>query len=76
MYPDMLQKLKSRLDYYRTTMAPPRINLTDDPLSNPKLHNGVWEPWINLQIDFIYIVITKILKCGIFHARFFILNGL
>ena len=48
MHPEILQQLKSRLDYYRTTMVPPRINLTDDPLSNPKIHNGVWEPWINL----------------------------
>ena len=29
-------------------MVPPRVNETNDPLSDPKLHNGVWEPWINL----------------------------
>ena len=47
IYPEVLQKLKSRLDYYRATMVPPLINKTNDPLSNPKLHHGVWEPWIN-----------------------------
>ena len=29
-------------------MLPPHTNLTDDPLSDPKIHNRVWEPCINL----------------------------
>ena len=48
IYPEVLQKLKSKLDYYRITMVPPRLNVMDDPSSNPKLHNVVWKPWINL----------------------------
>ena len=38
MHPEMLQQLKSKLDYYKTTMVLPLINTTDDPLSNPKLY--------------------------------------
>lgn len=43
MYPGVLQKLKSRLDYYyyKTTMLSPRINLTDDTLPNLKLDNSL-----------------------------------
>ena len=48
MHPEILQQLKSRLDYYRTAIGSPHINITVDLLSNPRLHNGVWEPWINL----------------------------
>ena len=61
MHPAILQQLKSRLDQYRTAIVSPGIiNITVDPLSNPKLNNGVWEPWINLQISFMYVGIYEI----------------
>ncbi|XP_057307731.1 arylsulfatase B-like isoform X1 [Hydractinia symbiolongicarpus] len=47
-YPDIFKQMLARLDEYRMTMVPPRNNKTVDPLSNPKLHNGVWKPWVTL----------------------------
>ena len=49
VHPDILQALLTRLDEYKSTMVPPRNNMTIDPLANPKLHNGVWVPWIKLN---------------------------
>ena len=43
--PQVFQRLKNRLEEYRKSMVPPRNNMTIDPLSNPKLHNGVWTSW-------------------------------
>ena len=43
--PELMHYMMTRLDQYRKTMVPSRRNQTTDPLSNPKLHNGVWVPW-------------------------------
>ncbi|XP_057307730.1 arylsulfatase B-like [Hydractinia symbiolongicarpus] len=48
-YPDIFKQMLSRLDEYRKTMVPPRNKNIVDPLSNPKLHNGVWQPWVKLS---------------------------
>lgn len=45
--PDILKYLMEKLNGYRASMVPSRHNFTIDPLANPKLHNGVWEPWKN-----------------------------
>ena len=45
-YPEILAALLDRLAAYQESMVTPRNNFTDDPLSNPKLHGGSWEPWI------------------------------
>ena len=45
--PDILNSLLERLNGYASSMVTPRNNNTVDPLSNPKLHGGSWEPWIN-----------------------------
>ena len=44
--PEVLDSLLDRLDGYTAGMVKPRINTTDDPRSNPKLHEGSWEPWV------------------------------
>ena len=44
--PALLDSLLDRLNAYSASMVKPRINETDDPLSNPKLHGGSWEPWV------------------------------
>ena len=44
-HPDILQKLICKLDQYRASAVPSRLNLTVDPLCNPKLYNGVWRSW-------------------------------
>ncbi|MCP4296261.1 MAG: hypothetical protein GY786_11690, partial [Proteobacteria bacterium] len=45
-YPDILQALLVKLQKYREGMVKPRNNFTNDPLSDPKLHGGSWEPWL------------------------------
>ena len=45
--PEVFNALLDRLDGYRGSMIKPRNNFTDDPLSNPKLHGGSWEPWLS-----------------------------
>ncbi|XP_002157149.3 arylsulfatase B isoform X1 [Hydra vulgaris] len=44
-FPEVLAELINRLNTYRQSMVPPRNNMTIDPRSDPKLHNGVWQPW-------------------------------
>lgn len=45
-HPDILASLVEKLNGYRGSMVPPRNNYTADPLANPKLYNGVWQPWM------------------------------
>uniref|UniRef100_A0A7M5V5R4 Sulfatase N-terminal domain-containing protein n=1 Tax=Clytia hemisphaerica TaxID=252671 RepID=A0A7M5V5R4_9CNID len=47
-YPELLETMKKRLQFYEDSAVPPRRNETGDPRANPKLHNGVWVPWITL----------------------------
>ncbi|KAK7089213.1 hypothetical protein V1264_024444 [Littorina saxatilis] len=42
-FPDVLAKMKARLDQWRQTMVPANFP-PDDPASNPDLFNGVWGP--------------------------------
>eukprot|EP00794_Sanderia_malayensis_P003645 gene3645-4162_t len=44
--PDITKALLLRLATYKESMIKPRNNFTDDPLSNPKIHGGSWEPWL------------------------------
>lgn len=46
-FPDILESLKEKLDSYRASQVPRRYNGTMDPLSDPKLRNGVWDPWMD-----------------------------
>lgn len=48
-YPDVFQALMTKLEAYKSKMVPARRTMIIDPRSNPKLHNGVWEPWIKLE---------------------------
>lgn len=48
-YPKILEQLKTRLELYQEGMVPARRNTTVDPRCNPKLYNGVWQPWIQLN---------------------------
>ena len=43
--PVILENMIKRMAEYKKTMVAPRNNKTVDPMSNPKLHNGVWMPW-------------------------------
>ncbi|XP_065663200.1 arylsulfatase J isoform X9 [Hydra vulgaris] len=44
-FPDVLATMMYRLNIYKQSMVPPRNNMTVDSRSDPKLHNGVWQPW-------------------------------
>ncbi|XP_047141195.1 arylsulfatase B isoform X3 [Hydra vulgaris] len=44
-FPDVLATMMYRLNIYKQSMVPPRNNMTIDSRSDPKLHNGVWQPW-------------------------------
>ena len=44
--PHIYQFMLNRLKFYNESMVPSRRNTYRDPLADPKLHNGVWEPWI------------------------------
>ncbi|XP_070560380.1 arylsulfatase J-like isoform X2 [Ptychodera flava] len=44
-YPDVLQRLLSRLEEYNSTAVEP-LYADPDPRSDPALHNGAWVPWI------------------------------
>ena len=46
--PKTFDMLKRRMEDLRISMIQSRRNTTLDPLANPKLSNGVWEPWITL----------------------------
>ena len=46
--PKTLDMLKMRMEDLRMSMIQSRRNTTLDPQANPKLSNGVWEPWITL----------------------------
>lgn len=46
--PEVLEEMLFKLEAYKASMVPARNNLTVDPLSDPKLHNGAWMPWITL----------------------------
>ena len=41
--------MKTRLQSYEDGMVATRRNGTKDPRSNPKLHGGVWKPWVELE---------------------------
>ncbi|XP_050408585.1 arylsulfatase J [Patella vulgata] len=42
-YPDIVAKLKARLDFYTASAVPP-FHSTPDPKSNPKYFDGNWSP--------------------------------
>ena len=46
--PDVVKGLLDKLDLYKKTMVEPR-NKPNDPKGNPRLHHGIWEPWVNLS---------------------------
>jgi len=48
-YPDIVQTLLARLDYYRSVAEKPWYP-DADPLSDPKYFNGTWSPWRVLGI--------------------------
>ena len=48
-FPDVYQMMLEKLEVYHKGMVPAKFNSTTDPRSHPKLHNGVWEPWIVLD---------------------------
>ena len=48
-FPDVYQMMLDKLEEYHKGMVPAKFNSTTDPQSNPKLHNGVWEPWAVLD---------------------------
>lgn len=43
-YPEIVNELLTRLEWYRNTAVPPR-NQPDDPTANPKYHGYEWVPW-------------------------------
>ena len=47
-FPDILQQMVVRMKYYENGMVPAKRNETNDPQANPKLYNGVWQPWVKL----------------------------
>ena len=49
--PDVLATMKQRLQFYEDGMAPSRRKPEIDPKCNPKLHGGVWKPWVTLTSD-------------------------
>ncbi len=46
-YPNIVQTLTKRLQYYESGAAPIR-NKPNDPKGSPSEHNGMWVPWVNL----------------------------
>jgi len=48
-YPHIFKSMMSKLGKYEASMVPPLQNQTADPMANPALHNGVWEPWVTLH---------------------------
>ncbi|KAK6181015.1 hypothetical protein SNE40_008962 [Patella caerulea] len=44
---DIVIQLLQRLQELSYTMVPPG-NKPEDPRGDPKYHNGIWQPWINL----------------------------
>ena len=75
VYPAIFQEMLNKLNDYKTTMVPPRNNKTVDPLSNPKLHNGVWVPWINLDWK-VHTCIGCVSLGGFLFVKFLIENWL
>ncbi|XP_070560415.1 arylsulfatase J-like [Ptychodera flava] len=49
-YPDVLQRLLSRLEECNATAVEP-LYADPDPEANPALHNGAWVPWISSPED-------------------------
>ncbi|XP_061083774.1 arylsulfatase I [Conger conger] len=43
--PQVVRALLLRLAHYNQTAIPPQ-NPADDPLADPRLHGGVWGPWL------------------------------
>lgn len=48
LYPDVVQELKERLNYYRST-ALPVVYPMIDPKADPKHFNSFWGPWATLE---------------------------
>ncbi|XP_066922224.1 arylsulfatase B-like [Clytia hemisphaerica] len=46
-YPEIYQQMKKKLEDYKKGMVPNR-NKPGDKMADPKLHSGVWGPWIKL----------------------------
>lgn len=47
-YPEIFNLMVARLQIYEDGMVPAKRNETVDPQVNPKLYNGVWQPWVKL----------------------------
>ena len=45
-YPEKVQQLKERIEFYNSTHIP-QINVPTDPKSNPANFGGIWTPWLD-----------------------------
>ena len=46
MYPEVVNQLKERIEYYNSTHIA-QINVPIDPKSNPDNFDGIWTPWLD-----------------------------
>ena len=46
LYPEKVQELEARIEYYNSKHIP-QFDPPIDPYSDPSLHNGVWTPWMD-----------------------------
>lgn len=44
-YPSVVKMMLNKLSAYNATAVPCRFPAAD-PLANPQLHGGVWQPWV------------------------------
>ncbi|XP_048729623.1 arylsulfatase B-like [Ostrea edulis] len=44
---DIVSKLMDKIKEYRITMMVPPGNKPADPAGNPRLHGGIWKPWLD-----------------------------
>ena len=44
--PDIVKKLCKKMEAYRLRAAQKQSTFRRDPRSNPRLHGGVWIPWL------------------------------
>ena len=47
-HPEIYQRMKTKLGDYKKGMVP-NVNKPGDKMADPKLHGGVWSPWIKLN---------------------------
>ena len=46
MYPEVVERLKERIEYYNATHIE-QLDPPIDPKSNPENFGGVWTPWMD-----------------------------